>query len=75
MKNIIAVINLFLFILLLACSDQSYIEPKEINPDGKLSDDNVFKDYETAIDKAKGVEQTIMDTAQQRQNEMDSRGY
>ena len=61
--------------LLFACDDQSYTEEKEVSQSSKLSDGNVFKDYETALDKAKGVEQTIMDAAQQRQSEMDERGY
>ncbi|MEM7402160.1 MAG: hypothetical protein AAF304_09455 [Pseudomonadota bacterium] len=60
---------------LVACSDQSYIEKKETQPSSKLSDENVFKDYETALDKAKGVEQTILDAAEQRQKDMQGRGY
>lgn len=65
---------LFLFTLLLqACGDQSYVGEKPQSV--KLSEDNVFKDYETALDKAKDVEQTIMDAAAQRQKEMQERGY
>ena len=64
-----------MFLHLVGCGDQSYIEQKETIQSGKLSDDNVFKDYETALDKAKGVEQTIIDAATQRQKEMDERGY
>ena len=65
---------LFLFTLLFqGCGDQSYVEEKPQS--GKLSEDNIFKDYETALDKAKGVEQTIMDAAAQRQKEMQESGY
>ena len=60
-------------LLVVACGDQSYVEKKP--QAGKLSEDNAFKDYESAIDKAKGVEQTIMDAAEQRQEEMEERGY
>ena len=72
MKILALIIFLFpLFIF--GCGDQSYVEEKPQS--GKLSDDNVFKGYESALDKAKGVEQTIMDAAEQRQKEMEERGY
>ena len=65
---------LFLFTLLLqGCSDQSYVEEKTSTE--KLSDDNVFKGYESALDKAKDVEQTIMDSAEQRKREIEEKGY
>ncbi len=57
------------------CSDQSYIEIKETQRSSKLSDENVFKEYDTALDKAKGVEQTILYAAEQQQKEMQERGY
>ncbi len=67
---IILILNTLLFV---GCSDQSYVEEK---PDSaKLSDDNVFKGYESALDKAKGVEQTLMDAAEKREKELQERGY
>ena len=69
----LALILISLSLLIIGCSDQSYVEEKPQSE--KLSDDNVFKGYESALDKAKGVEQTIMDAAEQRQKEMEERGY
>jgi hypothetical protein len=37
----------------------------------KLSDDNVFKEYENVLDKAKGVEQTIQDAANIHRQEIE----
>ena len=67
---LILILNILLFS---GCSDQSYVEEKPHST--KLSDDNVFKGYETALDKAKGVEQTIMDAPEQRKKEIEERGY
>ena len=69
-RILILILNALLFI---GCSDQSYVEEKPHS--SKLSDDNVFKGYESALDKAKGVEQTIMDAAEQRRKELEERGY
>jgi hypothetical protein len=73
MKIISLIAVLFVVMYCLACTDQSYVDQKPQS--GKLSDDNVFKDYETALDRAKGVEQTIQDAAIQRQKEMEQQGY
>ncbi|MGH1536766.1 MAG: hypothetical protein ACRBDX_01745 [Gammaproteobacteria bacterium] len=57
----------------IACS---YEEPVIVEKSSKkLSDDNVFKGYESAIDKAQGVEQMIHDAAELRRKEMEERGY
>ena len=58
-----------------SCSNEQTVVVEKKSQQQKLSEDNVFKDYETALDKAKGVEQTIMDAAAQRQKEMQERGY
>ena len=72
-----SVSNTFLVILFIlvftSCTDQSYIEEKP--GADKLSDENVFKGYESALDKAQGVEQTIMDSAEQRKKELEEQGY
>ena len=68
MKAYTSILFSLAMIFCLACTDQSYVEEKAQS--GKLSDDNVFKGYETALDKAKGVEQTILDGAEQRKKEM-----
>lgn len=41
----------------------------------KLSDDNVFKGYETVLDKAKSVEQTIHGAAEIRLKEMEDQEH
>ena len=74
MKYYLLIIILFT-LLVLACSDQSYVAEKEKPNTDSLSDDNVFKGYESALDKAKGVEQTILDAAEQRKKEIHERGY
>ncbi len=74
MKYLASTILLF-SLLVIGCSDQSYVAEKEKPESGKLSDDNVFKGYETALDKANGVEQTIMDSAEQRKKELEEQGY
>lgn len=65
-------LNSFLITIILAlvfaCSNEQAVVIEK--PSQKLSDDNVFKDYETALDKAKGVEQTIQDAAKQHAGEI-----
>ena len=58
-----------------SCSNEQVVVVEKKSHEHKLSEDNVFKDYETALDKAKGVEQTIMDAANQRKKEMQERRY
>jgi hypothetical protein len=70
--------TLFIFlsagIYLISCSNESsVVQEKQINTQ-KLSDENVFKDYETALDKAKGVDQTIQDAAEMRRKEIEKQG-
>ena len=58
MKTIFKYFVLFAILLTVGCSNE-----KEHIQDRELSDDNVFKGYADAMDKAKGVEQTIHDAA------------
>jgi hypothetical protein len=63
----ILIANISIFTI--ACSnEQAVVQEKSAQ---KLSEDNVFKDYETALDKAKGVEKTIQDAADMRRKEME----
>ena len=58
-----------------ACSNEQAIVVDKTAQGQKLSDDNVFKEYETVLDKAKGVEKTIQEAAELRQKEMEEQGY
>ncbi len=58
-----------------ACSNEQAVVVDKSAQHQKLSDDNVFKDYETALDKAKGVEQTIQNATEARKKEMQEMGY
>ncbi|QMU61252.1 MAG: hypothetical protein GKR92_05905 [Gammaproteobacteria bacterium] len=64
---------ILLFILSTACSNEKAVVVEKSSQ--KLSEDNVFKEYESALDKAKGVEQTILDSADARKREMKEQGY
>ncbi len=58
----------------IGCSNEQVKVVEKTTQIQKLSDDNVFKGYETAVDKAKAVEQTIMDAAEQRALELEEQG-
>ena len=42
---------------------------------GEISEDNVFKGYSNAIEKAQGVEQTLMDADQRRRQELENQEF
>ena len=73
--NFLFSISILLLYLLVACTDQSYVAEKEKSQSGELSDENIFKGYETTLDRAKDAERTIMDAAKQRQKEMEDQNY
>jgi hypothetical protein len=56
-------------VLILACSNEQAVVVEKQSK--KLSDDNVFKEYENVLDKAKGVEQTIQDAANVHRQEIE----
>lgn len=73
--NFPAYILIVLSVLLLnACSNEQAVVVDKSTQDQKLSDDNVFKGYETVLDKAKGVEQTIQGAAEQTKKELQEQG-
>lgn len=74
MKTLSFVLVVIFSTLLFACSNEQAVVVKKSEQSKKLSDENVFKDYETVLDKAKGVEQTILDSAELRKNEMEDIG-
>lgn len=74
MKTLSFVLVVIISTLLFACSNEQAVVVKKSEQSKKLSDENVFKDYETVLDKAKGVEQTILDSAELRKNEMEDIG-
>ncbi|MFK7816329.1 MAG: hypothetical protein AB8B92_08330 [Gammaproteobacteria bacterium] len=73
MKILSSVLIVIYSTLFFACSNEQAIVVEK--PSKKLSEDNVFKEYEGALDKAKGVEQTIQDSAEARKKEMEEQGY
>jgi len=73
MKIIFFTLIVNISVFLIACSNEQAVVQEK--PSQKLSEENVFKDYETALDKAKGVEQTIQDAADMRRKEMEAEGY
>lgn len=54
------------FLLLAGCSDSKTADSKE--PSGK---EHVFQGQARALEKAKGVEQTVQDAAEQQRRAMD----
>lgn len=75
MKIIIFIIIANISIFSIACSNEQAVVIEKSSQNQKLSEDNVFKDYESALDKAKGVEQTIQNAADARKKEMEERSY
>jgi len=75
MKILSSILIVMSLTLISSCSNEQAVVVHKSTQDRKLSDDNVFKGYETALDKAKGVEQTIQDAADLRRKEMEERGY
>jgi|GEM_PF-5766474 len=75
MKALYSVLLIIMVAFLYSCSNEQVVVLENEAQDKKLSDDNVFKGYETAVDKAKGVEKTIQDAAQLKQEEILERGY
>ncbi|MDH3609666.1 MAG: hypothetical protein OEQ24_10550 [Gammaproteobacteria bacterium] len=75
MKIIIFILIANISVFSLACSNEQAVVVEKSSQDNKLSEDNVFKGYETVLDKAKGVEQTILDAADARKKEMEEKGY
>lgn len=74
MKTLALSIFLAASIFLISCSNESsVIQEKQIKTQ-RLSDENVFKEYETALDKARSVDQTIQDAAEMRRKEMQEQG-
>ncbi len=73
MKTISSILAILLLLFISACSSEEPVVVEKSSQ--KLSDENVFKEYESAIDKAKGVEQTIMDSADARRKKMENQGY
>ncbi|MBT8112917.1 MAG: hypothetical protein KJO47_04485 [Gammaproteobacteria bacterium] len=73
MKIIIFILIANISVFSLACSNEQAVVVEKSSQD-KLSEDNVFKGYETVLDKAKGVEQTILDAADARKKEMEEKG-
>lgn len=74
MKIIIFILIAIISVFSLACSNEQAVVVEKSSQDNKLSEDNVFKGYETVLDKAKGVEQTILDAADARKKEMEEKG-
>ncbi len=74
MKIIIFILIANISAFSLACSNEQAVVVEKSSQD-KLSEDNVFKGYETVLDNAKGVEQTILDAADARKKEMEEKGY
>jgi hypothetical protein len=60
-------------VFMMACSDEQAVVVEKSSQ--KLSDDNVFKEYENVLDKAKGVEQTIQDAANVHRQEIELQGH
>lgn len=58
-----------------ACSNEQAVVVDKSIQGQKLSDDNVFKDYETVLDKSKGVEKTIQSAADLQRIEIEKQGY
>jgi len=73
MKTLLLLFVILFLILTTACSNEKAVVDEKSSQ--KLSEDNVFKGYESALDKAKGVEQTIQDAADARKREMEGQGY
>jgi len=73
MKIIFFILIVNISIFSIACSNEQSVVVEK--PSQKLSEDNVFKGYESALDKANGVEQMIQDAAELRRKEMEERGY
>ena len=57
-------------VFVVACSNE-----KVPAQEGELSEDNVFKGYVDTLDKAKGVEQIIQDTAQRQKEIIEKQEY
>jgi len=70
--KIYAMLFLCVVSFLSACNRDS--ESVQDKSQQALSEDNVFKGYETALDKAKAVEKTIHDAAKQREDEINRLG-
>jgi hypothetical protein len=75
MKILSSILIVISLTIIFVCSNEQAVVVDKSTQDQKLSDDNVFKGYETALDKAKAVEQTIQNAADLRQKEMEERGY
>lgn len=75
MKILIFILIANISVFSLSCSNVQAVVVDNSSQNQKLSEDNVIKDYETALDKAKGVEQTIQDAADARIKEIKEQGY
>ena len=75
MKILSSIIITIFLILVSACSNEKAVVQKKPSQGQKLSEDNVFKGYESPLDKAEGVEQIILDTADRRRKEIEEQGY
>lgn len=69
MRLLLLALSAVVTLQLAACSPKTEEQPKP--PVTKMSDDNAFKGYGDAVDKAKGVEQTVQDTAEERKEKSD----
>ncbi|MEW5757611.1 MAG: hypothetical protein AB1810_15050 [Pseudomonadota bacterium] len=68
MRILLLAFSAILALQVAACSPKTE-EPQ--NTPTKMSDDNAFKGYGDAVDKAKGVEQTVQDQAEEREEKSD----
>ena len=58
-----------LILTVFSCSNET-----ESVPTNEISEDNVFKEYDNAVNKAKELEHVIQDAAKQRTKEVDRQG-
>lgn len=75
MKILSSILVVISFALISACSNEQAEVMNKSTQNQKLSDDNVFKGYETVLDKAKSVEQTIHGAAEIRLKEMEDQEH
>ncbi len=69
MRLLILTLGTLLGLQLAACSPKTEEQPQP--QPTKMSEDNAFKGYGDAVDKAKDVEQTVQEGAEQREKKSD----
>ena len=62
---------LLMAVLLAGCSGGSEPEQAQKDNGSRVSDDNVFSGQVRALEKAEGVEQTLMDAERRRREQME----